>query len=105
MEKVAAATPGLVRVANMIEAGRTPLLTPAELHDLGFDLIVSPLTGLFAAARAVGRAYEVLAEEGTLRDHLELVTSFDEFNKVVDLDEHYRLEARYAEPGPAAPPA
>jgi methylisocitrate lyase len=105
MEKVAAATPGLVRVANMIEAGRTPLLAPAELHDLGFDLIVSPLTGLFAAARAVGRAYQVLAQEGTLRDHLELVTSFDEFNKVVDLDEHYRLEARYAEPGPAAPPA
>jgi 2-methylisocitrate lyase-like PEP mutase family enzyme len=105
MEKVAAATPGLVRVANMIEAGRTPLLTPAELHDLGFDMIVSPLTGLFAAARAVGQAYEVLAQEGTLRDHLELVTSFDEFNKVVDLDEHYRLEARYAEPGPAAPPA
>ncbi len=98
MEKVAAATPGVVRVANMIEAGRTPLLTPAELHDLGFDLIVSPLTGLFAAARAVGRAYQVLAEEGTLQDHLELVTTFDEFNRVVDLDEHYRLEARYTAP-------
>jgi 2-methylisocitrate lyase-like PEP mutase family enzyme len=103
MEKVAAATPGVVRVANMIEAGLTPLLTPAELHELGFDLIVSPLTGLFAAARAVGQAYRVLAEEGTLRDHLELVTTFDEFNRVVELDEHYRLEARYAEPGPAAP--
>ena len=103
MEAVAAATPGLVRVANMIEAGRTPLLTPAELHELGFDLIVSPLTGLFAAARAVGRAYQVLAEEGTLRGHLDLVTTFDEFNQVVELDEHYRLEARYAEPGPAAP--
>jgi 2-methylisocitrate lyase-like PEP mutase family enzyme len=104
MEKVAAATPGLVRVANMIEAGRTPLLTPAELHERGFDLIVSPLTGLFAATRAVGRAYQVLAEAGTLRDHLELVTTFDEFNQVVELDEHYRLEARYAEPGPSAPP-
>ena len=102
MEAVAEATPGLVRVANMIEAGRTPLLTPPELHDLGFDLVVSPLTGLFAAAKAVGDAYRVLAREGSLRDHLELVTTFDDFNKVVDLDEHYRLEARYAEPGPAA---
>jgi methylisocitrate lyase len=95
MEEVAAATPGLVRVANMIEAGRTPLLTPTELHDLGYDLIVSPLTGLFAAARAVGRAYQVLADEGSLRDHLDLVTTFDEFNRAVDLEEHYRLEARY----------
>jgi 2-methylisocitrate lyase-like PEP mutase family enzyme len=100
LEQVAAAVPETVRVANMIEAGRTPLLTPAELHDLGYDLIVSPLSGLFAAARAVDRAYRVLAEKGSLRDDLELVTTFDEFNAAVDLDEHYRLEARYAEPGP-----
>src|SRR6266478_3100506 len=46
LEQIAAATPGLVRVANMIEAGKTPLLTPSELHELGFDLIVSPLTNL-----------------------------------------------------------
>jgi len=95
LEQVAAATPGVVRVANMIEAGRTPLLTPEELSDLGYDLIVSPLTGLFAAARALARAYGVLAEEGTLRDHLELVTTFDEFNQIVDLDSHYELETRY----------
>jgi 2-methylisocitrate lyase-like PEP mutase family enzyme len=91
LEAVAAATPGLVRVANMIEAGRTPLLTPGELHDLGFDLIVSPLTGLFAAARALSHAYGVLAAEGTLRDHLDIVTSFEQFNAVVDLDRHYQL--------------
>jgi 2-methylisocitrate lyase-like PEP mutase family enzyme len=98
MEAVAEALPGVVLVANMIEAGKTPLLTPAELHDLGYDLIVSPLSGLFAMARSVATAYQVLADQGTLRNHLELVTSFDEFNRVVDLDGHYRLEARYQAP-------
>ena len=97
MEAVAKATPGLIRVANMIEAGKTPLLTPAELHDLGFDLIVSPLTGLFAAARALAAAYGVLRAKGTLRDDLELVTTFDAFNTVVRLDDHYDLESRYTE--------
>ena len=99
---VAEAVPGIVRVANMIEAGRTPLLTPAELHDLGFDLIVSPLTGLFAATRALEEAYSVLREDGTLRDHLDLVTGFEEFGAVVDLEAHYDLEARY--PGGAGAP-
>ncbi len=99
MEAVACATPGIVRVANMIEAGRTPLLTPAELHALGFDLIVSPLTGLFAAARALGNAYGVLKAKGTLRDDLHLLTSFEAFNSVVGLERHYELEARYAEGG------
>jgi 2-methylisocitrate lyase-like PEP mutase family enzyme len=96
MEAIAAATPGCVRVANMIEGGRTPLRTPAELHDLGFDLIVSPLTGLLAAARQMTRAYAVLHERGTLRDDLDLVLSFDEFSPVVELDRHYEVEARYA---------
>ena len=103
LEAVAEATPGAVRVANMIEAGRTPLLTPDELHALGFDLIVSPLTGLFAAARALATAYGVLAAKGTLRDDTGLLTTFDDFNRVVGLDDHYELEARYqaplAEPG------
>jgi 2-methylisocitrate lyase-like PEP mutase family enzyme len=104
MEAIAKATPGCVRVANMIEGGRTPLRTPAELHDLGFDLIVSPLTGLLAAARQMQQAYAVLHAQGTLRDHLDLVTSFDEFGAIIDLDRHYALEARYAQPDPQPQP-
>jgi len=96
MEAIAKATPGCVRVANMIEGGRTPLRTPAELHDLGFDLIVSPLTGLLAAAHQMTKAFEVLHQRGTLRDDLDLVLAFDEFNPLVDLDHHYDLERRYA---------
>src|SRR5437016_6897443 len=98
LEAVAAAVPGVVRVANMIEAGKTPLLTPGELHDLGYDLIVSPLTGLYAAARAMATAYETLQERGSLRDHLDLLTSFEDFNRVVGLNRHYELESRYVDP-------
>ncbi len=97
LEAIAEATPGCVRVANMIEAGKTPLLTPAELHDLGFDLIVSPLTGLFAMTRALREAYGVLHDEGTLRDHLDLVTTFEDFGAVIELERHYQLESQYAE--------
>jgi 2-methylisocitrate lyase-like PEP mutase family enzyme len=98
MAAVADALPGVVLVANMIESGKTPLLTPSELHELGYDLIVSPLSGLFAMAKSVATAYQVLADQGTLRNHLDLVTEFDEFNRVVDLEGHYRLEARYQAP-------
>ncbi len=95
LEQIAAGLPDCVRVANMIETGMTPLLTPAELHDLGFDLIVAPLGGLYAAAKAMSTAYATLADKGTLRDDLDLVMSFDEFNELVDLDAHYELEKRF----------
>lgn len=95
LEQIAEALPDCVRVANMIESGKTPLLTPAELHDLGFDLIVAPLGGLYAAVKALRGAYATLAEKGTLRDDLDQVMSFDEFNALVDLDAHYETEERF----------
>ena len=95
LEQIAEALPDCVRVANMIESGKTPLLTPAELHDLGFDLIVAPLGGLYAAVKALRGAYATLAEKGTLRDDLDQVLSFDEFNALVDLDAHYETEERF----------
>jgi 2-methylisocitrate lyase-like PEP mutase family enzyme len=82
---------GPVLVANMIEAGRTPLLTPGELHDLGFDLVVSPLSGLFSATRALEQAYGRLAADGTLRDHLDDLVDFDRFNALVELDRHQAI--------------
>ncbi|HEU5003421.1 MAG TPA: isocitrate lyase/PEP mutase family protein [Actinomycetota bacterium] len=95
LERVAKEVEGVTRVANMIEGGRTPLLTPKELHDLGFDLIVTPLTALFAATRAIREAFAVLKAEGTLRDRPDLVVSFTEFEPVVDLAGHRALEERY----------
>lgn len=95
LEAIARALPDCMRVANMVETGRTPLLTPDELHDLGFDLIVSPLTSLLTVARAVADSLALLADEGSLRAHLDRLATFDEFNEVVDLGGHLEREARY----------
>jgi 2-methylisocitrate lyase-like PEP mutase family enzyme len=97
LEAIAAGLPDCVRVANMVETGRTPLLTPGELHDLGFDLIVSPLSALFAATNAMIETLGVLRRDGTLRDALDRVVTFDQFTDLVDypavlaVDDHYRI--------------
>jgi 2-methylisocitrate lyase-like PEP mutase family enzyme len=95
LEQIATALTDVTLVANMVETGRTPLLTPAELHDLGFDLIVSPLSGLLSATAALDAAYRRLATEGTLRDHLDDLCSFDSFTELVGLDAVRDLDARY----------
>ena len=53
------------------------------------------LGGLYAAVKALQGAYATLAEKGTLRDDLDQVLSFDEFNALVDLDAHYETEERF----------
>jgi methylisocitrate lyase len=95
LEQIAAALPGVVRVANMVETGKTPLLTPAELHDLGFDLIVSPLSGLFSATRALRETLATLRAKGTLRDDLDRLVEFDAFGAIVELDRHFALDEQY----------
>ena len=52
-------------VANMIEGGKTPVLPKQQLVDLGFQLILYPLTALFASARIIESVYRILKEEGT----------------------------------------
>lgn len=97
LEAIAEALTDVVLVANMVEKGRTPLLTPSELAERGFAMIVSPLSLLLSAARAMGDAASTLAASGTMRDHLGGLMSFDDFNAVVGLPEHRREESRFAE--------
>ncbi len=94
LEQIGRAIPG-PKVANMVEHGKTPLLSPAELHQLGFGLIVTPLAGLLASAKALHEIYSLLRREGTVRDHLDRLMSFDEFNELVELERHYQLDQRY----------
>ncbi len=94
MEKIATAIPG-PKVANMVEGGRTPLLGPDELHDLGFDLIVHPLTALLASAKAIGDAYRNLRLAGTSKESTADLLSFDEFNDVIGLDGYYALDKKF----------
>lgn len=95
LETIARAIPG-PKIANMVEHGRTPLLSPSELHDLGFDLIVTPVAGLLATAKALQDTYATLRREGTLRGELDRLLPFDDFNRLVGLDEKYELERRFA---------
>ena len=88
MQQIADALPDVVLVANMVEKGKTPLLTPSELAELGFRMIVSPLSGLLAVSKALGEAYGVLQEQGSMRDHQDLLTPFNDFTDIVGLPKY-----------------
>jgi len=97
LEAIAAALPGPL-VANMIERGATPQLSRSELEELGFALIVCPLAGLFAAAKAVSDVLTELRDAETTAGALDSMLAFDELNELVGLEARYADEARYAQP-------
>lgn len=95
LERIAAELGDVTLVANMVETGKTPLLTPAELAELGFHLIVSPLSGLFTMVHAIRESLALLRTEGSLRSHLDRLVGFDDFGALVGLGDQFALEQRY----------
>jgi len=52
-------------LANMTEFGKTPLLTAAEIAELGFEIVIYPVTSLRLAMKAVEDGYAAIKAEGT----------------------------------------
>ncbi len=82
-------------VANMLEGGVTPLLTKHELETLGLQLIVCPLTALYASAKAMQEMFGLIKSAGTTRSALEHLLPFQQFHDIIGLDAYYDLDARY----------
>lgn len=82
-------------VANMLEGGVTPLLTKDELEKIGFQLIVCPLTALYASAKAMQDMFQLIKTAGTTSSALDRLIPFQQFNEIIGLDNYYALDERY----------
>ncbi len=87
-------------VANMIEKGKTPVLPRAELADLGFQLILYPLAGLYASAKALQTVFHTLRTDETTARSADALIAFDEFNEIVGVDQKFELAERFGEGKP-----
>lgn len=84
-------------VANMVEGGRTPILTRAELERLGFRIAIFPTSGLLAMAASVSSVYGALREHGSTRDWDGKFYSFDAFSRLMGFERVWDFERRHVE--------
>ena len=96
LRSVAEAIPDAPLFANMIEGGKTPLLSSAELRELGYKMVVYPLTALFSAAKAVEESYRVLFQEKTTASRQDAMVSLGQFEEIIGVPDWRELESRYA---------
>jgi 2-methylisocitrate lyase-like PEP mutase family enzyme len=79
-------------VANMVEQGKTPLRSAAELARSGYRLVAVPVAPLLASAHALRALFETLARDGATAALADRMLGFGELNATVGLDEKYRRE-------------
>lgn len=83
-------------MANMVEGGKTPLLSASELETIGYDLVIFPNSLLRTAMLAMQQTAEELAETGSVENVLEDIASFDLRNELTDYDKLIEFEQRYS---------
>ena len=84
MTLIAKRFPNTPLVANLVEGGKTPELSPAELKSMGFLIVLRPVSALLSISATLQQNYKSLANSGTLGENAPHL-SFDEYNKMIGL--------------------
>jgi 2-methylisocitrate lyase-like PEP mutase family enzyme len=92
---VAALGPQLPLLANMVEGGKTPPLSAAELGAIGFALVIFPGGIVRAFGRTASDYYASLAAHGTTEPFRSRMLDFDGLNDLIGTPEMIALGERY----------
>jgi len=79
-------------VANMVEKGRTPLLSREELQALGFRLAIFPVTALLAALRAMSGVYAHFRDTGSSAGVAVPLQDFADLTKLMGFEDVWEFD-------------
>ena len=82
-------------LANMVEGGKTPLLSISELGALGFRLAIYPGAMVRVVGQAATTYLATLSQDGTTRGMLDRMFNFRRLNEVIGTDDMLRQGDRY----------
>ncbi len=85
MEKIGR-TFDLPLVANMVEGGRTPVLSHEELKRIGYGLAIFPATGFLAAGAALQSVYSSIKSTGSSKQVAVPLHNFQDFSQLMGFD-------------------
>jgi 2-methylisocitrate lyase-like PEP mutase family enzyme len=82
-------------MANNIEGGKSPLLSAAELQEIGYSSVVFPVAATYAVAQAVMGLMQTIKQSGTSLGFQDQMLDFGQFAELIGLSELRELENGY----------
>lgn len=83
-----AAVPGVPLLANMTEFGKTPLIPAARFQELGYQMVIFPVTALRVMLKAVEEFYGDLLRTGTQAEWMDRMRTRKELYETLDYDQY-----------------
>jgi 2,3-dimethylmalate lyase len=84
-------------VANMVERGRTPVLSREELERYGFRLAIFPTAGFLAATAAMERVYSAIRDTGSSSGVVSELYDFERFNRLIGFEDVWAFDRAHAD--------
>jgi 2-methylisocitrate lyase-like PEP mutase family enzyme len=97
MEEIGSALGEKPLIANMVEGGRTPMLSNARLAEIGYAVAIYPVAGLLSAAAALETVYRQIRDTGSSLGSPARLYPFSEMNRLMGFDEVWRFSNDHAE--------
>jgi len=92
---VAAEFKGTPLMFNWAEGGKTPPVSLARLAELGYVIVIFPVSALLVASRAVQQALQAIRQGGTPQAIMDRMLPFPDFLDFIGLPEIRDLEQRF----------
>lgn len=94
LARIPSEVPG-IHVANMVEGGKTPILSQVDLATLGFTLIIYANSALRAAVHGVHSVLQHLRTEGSTVGVIDQMITWEERQNLVQKPQFDTIEAKY----------
>ena len=90
---------GVPLVVNNVEGGRTPILPPQQLQEMGFSMAIYPSLGFLAAGHALREAYQNLQDRAAFRapTTTPALHDFQAFSLMMGFQQVWDFDRRQAE--------
>ena len=98
LKRIPPALGGVPLLANMVEGGKTPPLSAAELESMGFALVIFPGGIVRALGHMASEYYASLAASGTSKPFRSRMLDFTSINELIGTPQMLALGKRYESP-------
>jgi 2-methylisocitrate lyase-like PEP mutase family enzyme len=95
MKAICAALPNTALLANMVEGGKTPLLTCDQLSEMGFGLVIAPGSMVRAHAFMAREFLSQLKSDGSTAGFRDRMLNFTQINELLGLPELIEAGKRF----------
>ena len=89
--------PGTPLLANMTEFGRTPFFTEAEFRDMGYRMVIWPVSSLRVSAKATEELYAAIRADGGAHNMVDRMQTRTELYSTIDYAGYEALDRSIVE--------